>query len=141
MPTFTEFLRNILVVLLILAALSWLLSFIRATFRAQRIPGRKEEVFNKLLTILKEQKFNIRAADPINGRIVTEALVTVIDIIFYRLIGNRVIFDLTELSNNHVQVKVYGHASFLFLKASIRKSDEVVDEEKINRILADLMKA
>lgn len=143
MPGFVELLRNILIVLVLLAVLSWLLSLVRVNFAMQRIRGRKEEVFNRLLAILKDQQFDIKTADPVNSRIVTNGLVSIIDIVLYRLIGNRVVFQLREFPpQEEVQLRVYGYASFLFLKASIRRSerDKVIDGGKVERVLGALVR-
>lgn len=144
MPGFSELLRNIFIVLLLIAALSWLLSLVRVKFAVKRIAGRKEEVFNRLLATLKHQQFDIKTVDPVNGRIVANGLVSIIDIVLYRLIGNRVVFRLRELpAQQEVELWVYGYASFLFLKASIRRSDrdKVIDGEKVEKVLDALVRA
>ena len=142
MPEFAELLRNILIVLALLAVLSWLLSLVRMNFAVRRIPGRKDEVFNRLLAILKDQQFDIKRADPVNSRIVTNGLVSIIDLVLYRLVGNRVVFQLRESpSQQEVQLRAYGYASFLFLKASIRRSDrdKVIDGAKVEKVLDALV--
>lgn len=126
-----------------MAALSWLLSLVRVNLAVKRIAGRKEEVFNRLLAILQDQQFDIKTVDPVNSRIVANGLVGIIDIVLYRLIGNRVVFQLREFpSQEDVQLRVYGYASFFFLKASIRRAerDKVIDGEKVERVLGALVK-
>lgn len=142
MLTLPELFRNILIALLLMAAVSWLLSLIKVTFAIRKVPGRKNNIFSKLLAILKDKSFSIKATDPIKGRIVLEGLVNVIDIVVYGLIGNRVVFQVTEVNNQEVQLRVYGYAAFLFIKTGIRKSEQhkVIDEGKVNLILDELMR-
>ena len=141
MPTFFELIRNTLIVLVLMATASWLLSLVRVSLAVRHIPGKKEDIFDKLLVLLKKNKFSVKTIDATKGRIVTEGLVNIIDIVFYGLIGNRVVFQLTERMSREVQLRVYAYASFLSIRIHIRKSeqDKVIDELKINRVLDDLV--
>ncbi|MFQ5850531.1 MAG: hypothetical protein ACE5JU_08075 [Candidatus Binatia bacterium] len=83
----------------------------------------------------------MKQADPLKGRVVTEVLVNVIDIVLYRLIGNRVVFQLRELMNQEIELRVYAYASFLFIRLGLRKSEraKVIDEGKVNIVLDELV--
>lgn len=142
MLTTSELLRNILVVLLLISLLSWLLSLVKVTFAVRTIRREKKAVLENLLAILANHQFKIKEKDPARGRIVTEGLVNVIDLLAYGLIGNRVVFQLTELTGQEVQLRVYGKASFPFIRAGIRKSEQatLIDEKRINRVIDELMK-
>lgn len=141
-PTFVELLRNILVVLLLMALLSWLLSLVRVTLAIRTVRGRKEDIFSTLAAILKDREFKVREADSTKDRIVTEGFLNVIDIMLYGLIGNRVVFRLREMANEEVQVWVYGYASFLFIRIGLRKAEQaqLIDEGKVNAVLDELTK-
>lgn len=140
---FNELIRNVLIIVLVMIGLSWLISLIRVTLAVRQFPGGKQELFERLLAVLKDQDFAIKVVDPTKGRIVTEGLVNVIDVIVYGVIGNRIVFQLTELSAQEVQLRIRAHASFLFCKLGIRKSerDKVIDDERIGRVLNSLVRA
>lgn len=147
MPEFHQLARAILVFLLVLGAVTWILSLVRVNLSIRYLPGRKNEMFNKMLAIVKGQQFNVKTVDPGSCRIVTEGIVKVTDLGLVQLWGNRLVFQVTQFADQEVKLRVYSYASFLFLfygyvtflfsRTSLTKSEQakLIRKDAIDAVL------
>ncbi len=153
MPEFPQLVRAVLVFLLVLGIVTWLLSLVRANFSIRYLRGRKGELFSKMLAIVKDQQFNIKRIDPGRGRISTEGIVKITDLGLVQLWGNRLVFQVSQLADQEVQLRVYSYASFpflfygyvtfLFSRTSLMKSEQarLIEKEKIDRVIDEATRA
>lgn len=120
-----DLIRNLLIFVLIVTVLSCVISIIRVNLIIRNVRGRKGEIFEKLLEILRRNGFNLISVDPIKSRIVIESMLRVNDIELYPIWAKRVVFALTDLQSEEIQIRAYAYRLILF-EQYLRRSEQAM---------------
>ncbi len=116
-----EYLKYILISIGVITGyvlgLSWLLSLIKSRLGLYVVDGTQEEVIAKLCNLLREQGAKEMTVDMKRGKVTIFGLSNIIDMVFYRLNGDCIEFNVKSFEPHKIQVDIFAYRSFMtFLK-------------------------
>jgi hypothetical protein len=99
--------------------------------------GQPDEVFDAIQKRLSESELRVLKVDVQAKAITVEATVKLVDWVFWRCYGDKVVFRCTRLRENETDVSVYGIPNLL--KIGIRRGQKVLDLTEATRTFEGLL--
>ncbi len=93
--------------------------------------------FASLLSKLKKSNIDVEMEDKVRGTIVARCLALIVNRIFWRAWGDKLVFEVKEIDAATTQVSVYAIPNLFILK--VGNNEKVIDWGDLKRLVAGLL--